>query len=217
MDPGLTRRFPVMNVKNFNRPILVKRCWEGAIAALIALGCLSVVRTASAAGGAKVGCSLSRSPFMIDSSLPASLKCQFDQDGNGLDDVVEREIARCVVPEIAYDPDELFSKTSSGGFRSCTLSDRNADPTQCNTAAVMGATANLVEEPNVVFFSYRSGASEISIHYATMWSADGGFVDDGGFGCDNSHLGDCQNFKVRAFITKNSTSWAAQAILVDDK
>jgi hypothetical protein len=51
-------------------------------------------------------CELSRSPFILTQGLPSSLTCTFDQDGNGLDDLVERELAQCVVPRLIFDSEE---------------------------------------------------------------------------------------------------------------
>ncbi len=51
-------------------------------------------------------CKISRSPYLMSKALPPSLRCQYDQDGNGLDDEVEREIAACVAPAIVFDSAE---------------------------------------------------------------------------------------------------------------
>ena len=51
-------------------------------------------------------CPLDRSPFLPWVALPDELKCDFDQDGNGLDDAIERQIAACVAPLILFDSGE---------------------------------------------------------------------------------------------------------------
>jgi hypothetical protein len=52
---------------------------------------------------ASAWCSLRRSPFIQELAIPEDLRCKFDQDGNGLDDEIERELARCVTPEFRFD------------------------------------------------------------------------------------------------------------------
>src|SRR5262245_26861505 len=51
-------------------------------------------------------CVLDRSPFLAELSLPEELACCFDQDGNGLDDEIERQLAKCLTPEFRFDSRE---------------------------------------------------------------------------------------------------------------
>lgn len=67
---------------------------------------LAILLLSSSAAALPDVCRLSRSPFIFEHSLPPELQCQFDQDGNGLDDQVEREIAACFVPTFKYDSEE---------------------------------------------------------------------------------------------------------------
>lgn len=52
-------------------------------------------------------CALSRSAILphVD-AMPESLRCFYDEDGNGLDDDVETQLARCFVPELRFDAAE---------------------------------------------------------------------------------------------------------------
>jgi len=49
---------------------------------------------------------LARRLFLIRGSMPDDLECQNDEDGNGLDDAMERQLACCFSPLFAFDPDE---------------------------------------------------------------------------------------------------------------
>ncbi len=93
-----------------------------ALSVAVVLAALGLASPARAAGPAF--CALDRSPFLPWPALPAELQCDFDQDGNGLDDVVERQIAACVIPALRFDsrenalrPDEphaIFTAYRSG-------------------------------------------------------------------------------------------------------
>ncbi len=52
-------------------------------------------------------CALSRSPILPPAdAMPEALRCFYDEDDNGLDDDVERELARCFAPELRFDAGE---------------------------------------------------------------------------------------------------------------
>jgi hypothetical protein len=51
-------------------------------------------------------CPLERAPVLDWLRLATGDDCPFDEDGNGLDDGVETELARCFVPEIVFDSRE---------------------------------------------------------------------------------------------------------------
>jgi hypothetical protein len=51
-------------------------------------------------------CLLDRAPVLDWFRLATGDDCPFDEDGNGLDDAVETELARCFVPEIVFDSRE---------------------------------------------------------------------------------------------------------------
>src|SRR6476620_2072835 len=51
-------------------------------------------------------CPLSRPPDLSWLQLAKGDDCSRDEDGNGLDDEIETQLARCFVPEIAFDTAE---------------------------------------------------------------------------------------------------------------
>ncbi len=118
---------------------------------------------------------LPRSPLMLDPNLTA--RCDMDQDGNGLDDEIEAQIAHCFVPEFRFDKDE-----PSDSLRPC-------EP-------ILGYSAYRIAaaQDDEILIRYR---------FVVMFRRDGGFVADDSFWCGDDHDGDTQqfNFDVRVSDT----------------
>ena len=93
-----------------------------SVSAVLVLGSLTVSARAQAAPIPEDSwCPLTRSPISNYHALPDDLKCASDQDGNNLDDEIEKEIARCVVPELRFDPEERWHRRGPGSpfFEPC--------------------------------------------------------------------------------------------------
>jgi hypothetical protein len=46
---------------------------------------------------------LTRSPILLPTAMPGHLDCDYDEDHNGLDDEMEKQIAQYVAPEFRFD------------------------------------------------------------------------------------------------------------------
>ncbi|MBX3184999.1 MAG: hypothetical protein KF915_20420 [Polyangiaceae bacterium] len=136
-------------------------------------------------------CNLSRSPFVLEQSLPEDLQCEFDQDGNGLDDEIEKEIAHCFVPTFRFDWVEEHRRPDEPHvlFTSRRLPQGE------------GSTPN---------------PWQVQLKMLALFREDGGF--DGGFflACgDNTHPGDVMYYGVNVEIMRGSNSWMARLISFD--
>jgi hypothetical protein len=147
---------------------------------LIVLAALTISRLAMAQSAS---CELTRSPFLPWGALPSELACTFDEDGNGLDDAVERELAHCFAPHLLFDSREF------------TEVDEDHQPR--------------ADEPNTLFTVHAIDKNRIRVSYVALFHADGGFAADTDELCSNTHPGD--NFPVRADITvsRGTGSWQA--------
>lgn len=137
---------------------------------LVVLGAaLSAPTLASAAPVFPVRCPLSRSPYLPRGAMADTVACNFDEDGNGLDDEVEMEIARCFVPEFHFDADE---NALAGG-----------EPLPIFSARPM------VDEPE----AGTMGQNRVRLKWLFLYGADGGtpegrsFVDE--YGVDGVPIG----------------------------
>jgi hypothetical protein len=72
---------------------------------MLALGVTFSLR-AGAADLPATYCPLDRAPALSWLRLANGDDCEFDEDGNGLDDVVETQLASCFVPELVFDSRE---------------------------------------------------------------------------------------------------------------
>lgn len=128
-------------------------------------------------------CELTRSPFLPWGALPSELSCLFDEDGNGLDDAVERELARCFAPHLRFDSREF------------TEVDEDHQPR--------------ADEPNTLFTVHAIDTSRIRVSYVVLFQYDGGFAADTDELCSDTHPGD--NFSVRVDVTvsRGTGSWRA--------
>lgn len=72
-------------------------------------------------------CVLDRSPMVLEQSLPEALRCQFDQDGNGLDDAIEEQLAHCFAPRILLDSAE---NVTSGSEPASVFTARRSAPNE---------------------------------------------------------------------------------------
>jgi hypothetical protein len=151
---------------------------------------LGSARFAAAAPPPETICKLQRAPLLlpISSTMPAQLQCASDQDGNGLDDEMELQLAKCFVPELRFDAAE--NATAWGSEPHVFFSAYRVRPSAVSAdAACVDQTAPLIR-----------------LRFGLVWSYDGGFVADGGVGCGNDHAGDTQSLTVDVQILKG-TSW----------
>jgi hypothetical protein len=129
-------------------------------------------------------CLLDRSPFLVESQLPESLQCQFDRDGNGLDDEIERQLAHCFAPELHFDSAENALEDDEPSLLFSAY--RSEDPSEQERQIVLRMTA--------------------------LWHKDGGFALDGGIGCGDDHAGDAQPISVTVAVVEGLSAWMAYPI-----
>ncbi|MBX3127875.1 MAG: hypothetical protein KF718_14225 [Polyangiaceae bacterium] len=135
---------------------------------------------------------LPRPPVLLEPRLGA--ECIMDEDGNGLDDEMEEQIARCFVPEFRFDVQErLFPWPHPDGLQPPSLAE-------C--------------EPVMGFSAYRvQGQSDedvlIRVRYVALFRHDGGFVEDGSVWCGDAHAGDAQGFAIDVRVEKAGV-WRAR-------
>lgn len=110
---------------------------------------------------------LPRSPVFLDKDTVT--RCELDEDGNGLDDEIERQIASCVVPLFKFDSDEPADSLLPG------------EP-------VVGYTSWRISAPG---FGVR-----IRFRFVALFRRDGGFASDDAIQCGDAHDGDSQNFTI---------------------
>lgn len=160
-------------------------------------------------------CILSRSPVLLASSINDPSLCEIDQDGNGLDDLVERELANCFVPALKFDLEERYKWDN--GFIPCP---KNEDDTTCKSHKDWATSSNFddtqIKEPNVLFSAMRISPEEININFIHLWRWDGGFVAHkkgfGFAGCNNAHEGDAQPLDVVVKVVRTNNYWVAYPI-----
>lgn len=129
-------------------------------------------------------CTLTRSPVLLPMAMPDDLECMYDEDGNGLDDAIEEEIADCVVPEFRFSEGEP---------------DWSLGPEEPHVVF------------NSYLDAIHNGDLHIVIQYAAVWAYDGGFATSEGkyFPCDDTdeHAGDTQGFAVTVWVRHTGAGW----------
>lgn len=98
-------------------------------------------------GKALSWCFLPRNPVLSQTAMPQALRCDVDEDGNGLDDEMEHQIARCVAPELRFDSDEDYR--------------RSAEPHALYNTSLRGAGSG-------------SSAPLITVRFVFLYAKDGG-------------------------------------------
>ncbi len=158
--------------------------------------------------------------------LPADIACAADQDGNGLDDIVERELANCFAPAYRYDREELLEPDATGHLRACTESRNDDAPSLCKRAKdypiPTGFTQPAMAEPNVLFAMTRVGLEAdkqrplVHVTYRALWEWDGGFtVASGFFECGNEHHGDSQSLSGTIALDTDGYRWWGELSVFD--
>jgi hypothetical protein len=91
-------------VASIRRDPFVTRLLIGAVGvtALVVLATSSV----RAAAVPTIHCQLPRAPSLSELRAAKDADCSLDEDGNGVDDVVERALAACIVPAVVLDSAE---------------------------------------------------------------------------------------------------------------
>jgi hypothetical protein len=129
-------------------------------------------------------CVLDRSPVILEASLPSELACKFDQDGNGLDDEIERQLAKCVAPEIRFDSAETDLRPG----------EPNALFTAYRTA------------PTQIVIKY----SMLMLHDGGFVLDDDAHCEEiGPIGFDDAHWGDAQPVSVTVSFERGASAWLA--------
>ncbi len=124
---------------------------------------------------------LPRSPVFLDKDTIT--RCDMDQDGNGLDDEIEDQIAKCVTPIFRFDTDEPSDSLLAG------------EP-------VLGYSSWRIAAPG---FGVR-----IRFRFVALFRRDGGFVNDDSVGCCcDAHEGDSQNFTIDVHAFKDG-AWRVE-------
>ncbi|MCC6667708.1 MAG: hypothetical protein IT375_28440, partial [Polyangiaceae bacterium] len=150
----------------------------------------------SRAGAAPLDCRfLERSPVFLDRDAEA--RCQMDEDGNGLDDEIEQQLADCFTPIFRFDADEPV-QTGDPVFD--TLKPPSLFP----------------GEPRVGFSAYRmpdtvSGEVRIRFELTAIWRQDGGFVSETGADCRDDHPGDSEGMALEVRVFKDQ-AWRAELL-----
>ena len=161
---------------------------------------------------------LERSPVLLQPDLAA--RCQMDQDGNGLDDEVERRIALCFMPEYRFDFFEPTQDMEGPGGRDVEQSLRPCEP-------VMGFTAirlppNGTSPSGLPDLEHEFG---IRLKLATLYRRDAGPVYDPGSdtvgtgtACElDDHEGDSHNSTLTVRVTKvRNQPWRAELVGFDN-
>jgi hypothetical protein len=198
---------------------------------MAAFGLGSLPTLAAAAPPSDAWCPLSRSPFVAYHGLPTALQCAFDQDGNGLDDAIEKELARCVAPQIRFDPEERWHRRGgSAYFEPCPENNSSFsgdpscpaqtpfDPSCCGSTGWWAQHGGIfigpndVAEPNATFTVTRLTSDIVQVSYKVLWRWDGGFLLDSDTGCDDHHLGDTQPLEVLVRVLSSPYGWRATPI-----
>jgi hypothetical protein len=146
----------------------------------VALAFLATSRLAMAQAPS---CELTRSPFLPWGALPSELSCRFDEDGNGLDDAIEREIAHCFAPRLLFDSRELIEVDEDLRLRD--------------------------DEPNTIFTVHAVGTNRIRVSYVALFQNDGGFAADTDELCSDAHPGDEVPVRVNVMVAQGTGSWRA--------
>jgi hypothetical protein len=107
--------------------------------------------------------------------------CAYDEDDNGLDDAIEKQLAQALVPRFRFDAAE--EHTGSGEPR-----------------AVFSTRVSLND----------LGERIITVRYVFVWHEDGGFVNDADLWCGNAHAGDAQPMTATVRLIEGQDRWFAQ-------
>ena len=113
-----------------------------------------------------------------------------DEDGNGLDDEAEQQLAGCFVPEFRFDADEP---------------SKSLQPNE----PVSGFTAYRIQSPNPANVLIR-------FRFAFLFRQDGGFAsDDDPINCQNPHEGDSIGVTMDVLVYKDVV-WRAKLVAFSD-
>ena len=136
-------------------------------------------------------CSFDRAVVLLSTALPEELKCTYDQDGNGLDDDMELELAKCMAPLLKFDALEPPESRLSG------------EPQVL-------FSMQLVNSQPVPGMNAR-----VKIQYQFLYTRDGGFVD-WHFPCGkDAHDGDNHSMDLLVDVYPGSHRWQAELESVD--
>ncbi len=133
-------------------------------------------------------CTLSR-PLVIPAHIDAALRCQSDEDNNGLDDGVEREIAECLAP---------LHHFHSGYVEPAQTVLYNTRVLQVDGTTLTG----------IVKFMHLWPRDDGFVLSTTSWDAPG--VPAAGACQHNDHVGDSQNITVRFRVQMAGISWTVE-------
>ena len=159
---------------------------------------------------------LKRSPVLLQPDT--ALRCQMDQDGNGLDDEIEKQIALCFVPEYRFDLGEPTKDMEGPGGRDVEQSLRTCEP-------VMGFTAIRLPASSTTPSNLPNLEHEFTIRFklATLYRHDAGPVYEPsstgtGLACTNDdHPGDSHSSTLTVRVSKvKNYPWRAELVGFDD-
>ncbi|MBI3205487.1 MAG: hypothetical protein HYZ29_28365 [Myxococcales bacterium] len=127
---------------------------------------------------------MERSPVFLDRDAEA--RCQMDEDGNGLDDEIEQQLAECFVPAFRFDADEPSSSLQP-----------NEPVTGFSAYRIQGA------KPDEILIRFEMVA---------LWKRDGGFPNAKSADCSDyyqAHDGDTWGTRIDVRVSKDVV-WRAE-------
>ncbi|MBI3204961.1 MAG: hypothetical protein HYZ29_25720 [Myxococcales bacterium] len=127
---------------------------------------------------------MERSPVFLDRDAEA--RCQMDEDGNGLDDEIEQQLAECFVPAFRFDADEPSSSLQP-----------NEPVTGFSAYRIQAA------KPDEILIRFEMVA---------MWRRDGGFPNANSVDCSDyfqAHDGDTWGTRIDVRVFKDVV-WRAE-------
>jgi hypothetical protein len=129
-------------------------------------------------------CTIPRSPVLLPTAMPDDLDCMFDEDGNGLDDDMERAIAQCAAPEFRFDCGEPWWSLG---------------PQEPHL--VFNTHLHYIDGDDLL----------ITVRFGAVWAYDGGFATSGGACHDtDEHAGDTQSLIVTIWVRPTGAGWIVE-------
>lgn len=153
-------------------------------------------------------CSLDRSPFLLPIKDPFSqeLQCEYDQDGNGLDDEMEDRMYDCFAPLFKFDIDE--------------------DKLEADEPVVFARTERIRvhDIPKYSNLGFDENSYALHMEFRSFMREDSGFTEDwepACYGDMQDHIGDIMVIDVSIRIQHQANSsydgkWYAIAVHVKD-
>jgi len=159
------------------------------------------------AGRASAACYLPR-PLVLPADMDLDLRCQHDEDNNGLDDEMEVALGQCLAPRLVFHggyfqtPAAVVSNMHAKDldadgnvhlklqYELLWASDGGFETTDCETIASDNCLVGGIGIPGYYAACYASQVAECNLT------------------CGNSHVGDAQTFTLHATL-RQGERWSA--------